>query len=151
LPRAPIAGLDDTMPVRLSEEDPPIPGDRIVGIVTPDEGVTIYPIHAAALADYENEPERWLDVRWDIDPEKPVRFEAKIQVTTLNEPGSLATISTIIADHGGNIDNLSMTRKGADFHDIQIDLEVMDAKHLHRILAQLRSSSIVSDAERSGV
>lgn len=150
LPRAPIAGLDGAMPVRLSEQDPPIPGDRIVGIVTPGEGVTIYPIHAAALADYENEPERWLDVRWDIDPEKPVRFEAKIHVSTLNEPGSLATIATIIADHGGNIDNLAMNQRGSDFHDILIDLEVMDAKHLHRILAQLRSSAIVSNAERSG-
>ncbi len=147
--RAPVRGLDKSMPVRFFHDEPPIPGDRIVGIVTPGEGVTIYPIHAAALARFENQPERWLDVRWDIDPDHLLLFEAKIKVTALNEPGSLATLSTIIADHGGNIENLIMTRRGADFHDLLIEIEVTDVKQLHRILSQLRSSSVISSASRA--
>lgn len=146
---APVRGLEESMPVRFAPDNPPIPGDRIVGIVTPGEGVTVYPIHATALADYENEPERWLDVRWDIDPGNPQLFDAKIKVTALNEPGSLAAISTIIADHLGNIDNLIMTRRGADFHDIVIELEVQDVKHLHRILSQLKANAVISQAERA--
>ena len=43
------------------------PGDRIVGIVTPGEGITIYPIQSPALKDFEDMPSRWLDVRWDVD------------------------------------------------------------------------------------
>ena len=147
--RAPVRGLEKSMPVRFSADEPPIPGDRIVGIVTPGEGVTVYPIHAAALAEFENEPERWLDVRWDIDPAESQLFAAKIQATALNEPGSLARVATIIADHGGNIENLIMTRRGADFHDMLIELQVRDAKHLHRILAQLRASPVLSAAERA--
>ena len=146
---APVRGLDASMPVRFSPDNPAIPGDRIVGIVTPGEGVTVYPIHAPALAAYENEPERWLDVRWDIDPTSTQLFDAKIKVTALNEPGSLAAISTVIADHRGNIDNLIMTRRGVDFHDILIELEVQDVKHLHRILSQLKSNPVINQADRA--
>ncbi len=42
-----------------------VPGDRIVGILTPGEGITIYPIQSPALKEFEDEPERWLDVRWE--------------------------------------------------------------------------------------
>jgi guanosine-3',5'-bis(diphosphate) 3'-pyrophosphohydrolase len=147
--RAPVRGLDKAMPVQFSTDEPPIPGDRIVGIVTPGEGVTVYPIHAAALAKFENQPERWLDVRWDIDPSQTQLFEAKIRVTALNEPGSLATLATIIADHSGNIENLIMTRRGPDFHDLLIELQVSDVKHLHRIIAQLRASPVISSAARA--
>ncbi|MFK7791719.1 MAG: bifunctional (p)ppGpp synthetase/guanosine-3',5'-bis(diphosphate) 3'-pyrophosphohydrolase [Devosiaceae bacterium] len=147
--RAPVRGLDASMPVRFSADEPPIPGDRIVGIVTPGEGVTVYPIHAAALANYENEPDRWLDVRWDIDPNQPQSFEAKIRITALNEPGSLAALATVIADQKGNIENLIMTRRGADFHDLIIELQVSDVKHLHRIIAQLRASPVINAASRA--
>ncbi|MEQ8657882.1 MAG: bifunctional (p)ppGpp synthetase/guanosine-3',5'-bis(diphosphate) 3'-pyrophosphohydrolase [Hyphomicrobiales bacterium] len=147
--RAPVRGLDKEMPVRFSTDEPPIPGDRIVGIVTPGEGVTVYPIHARALAAFENQPDRWLDVRWDIDPSQTRLFEAKIRVTALNEPGSLATLAAIIADHSGNVENLIMTRRGPDFHDLLIELQVSDVKHLHRIIAQLRSSPVISSAARA--
>ena len=42
-----------------------MPGDRIVGILSPGEGITIYPIQSPALSEFEDKPERWLDVRWD--------------------------------------------------------------------------------------
>nr|AAF04327.1 RelA/SpoT homolog [Bradyrhizobium japonicum] len=92
-----------------------VPGDRIVGIVTPGEGITIYPIQAPALKDFEEEPERWLDVRWDIEDTAPQRFPARIRVENVNEPGALAQIATVIAEHDGNIDNISMQRRSPDF------------------------------------
>ena len=61
----PIRGLDSDLPVRFAPDGGAVPGDRIVGILTPGEGVTIYPIQSPALAAFDNEPDRWLDVRWD--------------------------------------------------------------------------------------
>ena len=57
-----------------------------------------YPIHAEALKAFDEEPERWIDVTWDIDEDDPQRFPAKIVVTALNEPGSLAQIATVIGE-----------------------------------------------------
>jgi (p)ppGpp synthase/HD superfamily hydrolase len=69
-------------------------------------------------------------------------------VQSVNEPGSLAQIAQIIAEHDGNIDNIRMTRRAPDFTDVVIDLEVYDLKHLTAILAQLRAKSVVAKAER---
>src|SRR5215471_3490538 len=63
----PIRGINSDLPVKFAPNGGAVPGDRIVGIITPGEGITIYPIQSPALKDFEEEPERWLDVRWDVD------------------------------------------------------------------------------------
>jgi guanosine-3',5'-bis(diphosphate) 3'-pyrophosphohydrolase len=147
-PAIPIRGINGDLPVRFSPDGGAVPGDRIVGIMTFGEGITIYPIQSPALSEFEDEPERWLDVRWDSDEPTPRRFPARISVQSVNEPGSLATIAQIIAEHDGNIDNIRMTRRAPDFTDVLIDLEVYDLKHLTGILAQLRAKPIIARADR---
>jgi GTP diphosphokinase / guanosine-3',5'-bis(diphosphate) 3'-diphosphatase len=144
----PVRGINSDLPVKFAPNGGAVPGDRIVGIVTPGEGITIYPIQAPALKDFEEEPERWLDVRWDIDETMPQRFPARILVHNVNEPGSLAQVATVIAEHDGNIDNISMSRRSPDFTELTIDLEVYDLKHLSAIIAQLRAKAVVARVER---
>ncbi len=144
----PIRGINGELPVRFAPEGGAVPGDRIVGILTPGEGITIYPIQSPSLSAFEDTPERWLDVRWDAEESTPRRFPARVTVQTANEPGSLAQIAHVIAEHDGNIDNIRMTRRAPDFTDLLIDLEVYDLKHLTAILAQLRAKPMVAKAER---
>jgi len=147
-PAIPIRGINGELPVRFAPDGGAVPGDRIVGILNPGEGITIYPIQSPALSEFEDAPERWLDVRWDEDEGTPRRFPARIALQSVNEPGSLAQIAQVIAEHDGNIDNIRMTRSAPDFTDLLIDLEVYDLKHLTAILAQLRAKSVVAKAER---
>jgi GTP pyrophosphokinase len=144
----PIRGLNSDVAVQFAPNGGAVPGDRIVGILTPGAGVTIYPIQSPALADFDNEPDRWLDVRWDIDPANPQRFPARIALQSINEPGSLAQIAQVIADHDGNIDNVSMKRRTQDFTDVTIDLTVWDLKHLNAIIAELRAKRVVAKIDR---
>jgi (p)ppGpp synthase/HD superfamily hydrolase len=144
----PIRGINADLPVRFAPDGGAVPGDRIVGILSPGDGVTIYPIQAPALKDFEDTPERWLDVRWDIDERTPQRFPARVLVQSANEPGSLAQIAQVIAEHDGNIDNVRMTRRSPDFTEMLIDLEVYDLKHLTAIIAQIRAKKMVAKAER---
>jgi guanosine-3',5'-bis(diphosphate) 3'-pyrophosphohydrolase len=144
----PIRGINSDLPVKFAPNGGAVPGDRIVGIVTPGEGITIYPIQSPVLKDFEEEPERWLDVRWDVDETTPRRFPARIMVDNVNEPGSLAQVATVIAEHDGNIDNISMSRRSPDFTELTIDLEVYDLKHLSAIIAQLRAKAVVARVER---
>ena len=130
-----------------------MPGDRIVGILTPGEGITIYPIQSPALKDFDDEPERWLDVRWDIDESTPQRFPARIAVDSRQRAGLARPDRQVIAEHDGNIDNIRMIAPLARFHRVTIDLEVCDLKHLNassRNCAQRRWSrgSSASTAER---
>ncbi|MGO4388473.1 bifunctional (p)ppGpp synthetase/guanosine-3',5'-bis(diphosphate) 3'-pyrophosphohydrolase [Microvirga sp. 2YAF29] len=144
----PIRGLNKDMPIRFAPEGGAVPGDRIVGILTPGEGVTIYPIQSSALADFDNEPDRWIDVRWDMESGSSQRFPARIKLQSINEPGSLAQIAQVIADHDGNIDNVNMRRRTQDFTDVTIDLTVWDLKHLNAIIAELRAKRVVSRVDR---
>ena len=145
----PIRGLRGDLPVSFADGGA-VPGDRIVGILTPGQGITIYPIHAEALKAFDEEPERWIDVTWDIDEDNPQRFPAKLAVTVLNEPGSLAQVASVIGEADGNIDNIKMTNRVHDYTEILIDLEVWDLKHLNDIIAGLRAKDMVSSAARAG-
>jgi RelA/SpoT family (p)ppGpp synthetase len=144
----PIRGVNSELPVRFAPNGGAVPGDRIVGILTPGEGITIFPIHSPALTEFEETPERWLDVRWDMEESTPQRFPARLAVQSVNEPGTLAQITQIIADHDGNIDNIRMTRRSPDFTELTVDLEVYDLKHLTAIIAQLRAKAVVAKVMR---
>jgi guanosine-3',5'-bis(diphosphate) 3'-pyrophosphohydrolase len=143
----PIRGVRGDLPVRFAPEGA-VPGDRIVGIVQPGTGITIYPIQSPALQAFDDQPERWIDVRWDIDEQTKERFPARVSVTAINAPGSLADIAQVVASNDANIHTLSMVRTAPDFTEMLIDLEVWDLKHLNRLLSQLKDNSSVSDARR---
>jgi len=144
----PIRGINSDLPVSFAPNGGAVPGDRIVGILTPGEGITIYPIQSPALKDFEDTPERWIDLRWDVD-ESQQRFPARIMLQTVNETGTLAQVAQVIAEHDGNIDNIRMTRQSPDFTSLTIDLEVYDLKHRNSIIAQLRAKDVVANAERA--
>ena len=143
----PISGVRGDLPVRFAPEGA-VPGDRIVGIMQPGSGITIYPIQSPSLTAFDDQPERWIDVRWDIDESNKERFPARVSVTAINAPGSLAEIAQVVAANDANIHTLSMVRTAPDFTEMLIDLEVWDLKHLNRLLSQLKANSAVSDVRR---
>lgn len=143
----PMRGPDGQIAVTFAREGA-VPGDRIIGISTPGNGITIYPMQSPALANFDDQPERWIDVRWDMHSAQKDRFRARVSVNVSNEPGTLAEVATVIAKNDGNIDKLSMLRTAPDFTEMSIDVEVWDVKHLNRILAELRKSPSVGTADR---
>ncbi|MBM3624581.1 MAG: bifunctional (p)ppGpp synthetase/guanosine-3',5'-bis(diphosphate) 3'-pyrophosphohydrolase, partial [Alphaproteobacteria bacterium] len=144
----PIRGLRGDAPVRFAPEGGAVPGDRIVGIFTPGEGITIYPIQSPSLTAFDDQPERWLDVRWDIEAGSSALFPVRIVVTAINEPGSLGALATLIGETGANIDNISFKAHSPDFREMTFDLEVADLKHLNGVVTRLRASPLVSKVER---
>ncbi len=143
----PVRGIDLETPVRFAPKGGAVPGERIVGIRAP-EGIVIYPIHSPALVDYNDRPELWLDVRWDLEDAPTALYSTQIVVTLLNEPGALGLIATTIGEYGANIDAISSSASGADFRRFVIDLQVRDIQHLNAVLSQLRGKSVVHKVER---
>ena len=145
----PLRGLRNDLPVAF-EPGGAVPGDRVVGVLMPGEGIRIFQIHSPRLEAFQHfEPERWIDVVWDVDPEKPERFPAKLKITLLNEPGTLAQVAQVIGEADGNIDNLRIERRGGDFSEMLVELEVWDLPHLNAIVNGLRAKSVVSAVERA--
>jgi GTP pyrophosphokinase len=144
----PIRGLIPGMALHFAGCCHPLPGDRIVGIVTTGKGVTIHTIDCDTLGSFADEPERWLDVAWS-SAEAEAGHVGRINVTIANEPGNLGSLTTTIGKQGGNISNLKITNRSTDFFEIMVDIEVADVKHLSTIIAALRATPVINSVERA--
>ncbi|MGH8029382.1 MAG: RelA/SpoT AH/RIS domain-containing protein, partial [Arenimonas sp.] len=145
----PIRGLIDGMAVHYAGCCHPLPGERIVGIVTTGKGVTIHTIDCELLHTFEDTPERWIDVAWDDAATTKEVHIGRMSVIVANRPGALGAMTTVIAKHDGNISNLRITNRSSDFFEFLVDVEVRDVRHLTGIIAALRADPAVSAVERA--
>lgn len=143
-----IKGLIPGMAVHFAECCHPLPGDRIVGIVVPGRGALIHTIDCDALSELGEQPERWIDLSWDAGSGGQELKVGRIRVVVANEPGSLGSLSTVIARNEGNISNLKIVNRTAQFWEMTIDIEVRNVKHLTNVIAALRATPSINAVER---
>lgn len=141
-----IKGLIPGMAIHYAACCHPLPGDKIVGVVISGRGVTIHTLDCDNVQHYESQPERLLDVAWDMS-ETDI-YVGRIFIILKNKPGALGILSNIIGGEDTNIVNLKITRRTHDFFDLYIDVNVQSVDHLNTLIATLRASSVVSFAER---
>jgi len=146
----PIKGLLPGLAVHYATCCHPLPGDRIVGILTEGKGVQIHTIDCAELAKKSADQETWLDLSWQAAAEiaSGSNHVGRIKGVLLNETGSLGQFCTVIGRGDGNITNLQIGERTPDYFEIEVDIEVRDAKHLMDIVAALRAIETVTSMER---
>lgn len=145
----PIRGLTAGVAYQLGDCCHPVPGDRIVGLLEPGKGVVVHAIDCDRLEEYQEQPDLWLDLRWESFANDSPASTARLLVDLKNEPGALATLCTIIAKAQGNISNLKITERSVGFFQFMVDIEVRDVKHVTNIMTALHASPVVSSAERA--
>ena len=141
-----IKGVISGMAIHYAHCCHPLPGERIVGIVTTGKGITVHALDCFALEKFNDMPEVWLEISWDREGES---FHKGSLVTVLsNEPGSLADVTKIISLNDGNISNIQVVSRDLDFYKFNIDLEVRNLSHLNQIIAAIRLSHFVESVQR---
>ena len=146
----PIRGLIPGMAVHYANCCHPLPGDRIVGIVTPGKGIAIHTTDCETLESFLQSPERWVEVSWDLGAGADAELHVgRLQLTVANERGSLGNLASVVGRNLGNINNLKITNRTPQFFDMQIDVEVRDVQHLNDIIAALRGIPAVNSVERA--
>tara|TARA_Y100001960_G_C14706541_1_gene844590 strand:- start:485 stop:1642 length:1158 start_codon:yes stop_codon:yes gene_type:complete len=141
----PLRGLKPGIAVHYANCCHPLPGDRIIGILTPGKGVSIHIKDCETLESFAEMPERWIDVGWDLGPETNV---GRIKIIVLNERGALGVLTTTIGQNLGNINNLKIVSRSKEFFELLVDIEVSDRGHLTDIIAALRATPGISSVER---
>jgi GTP pyrophosphokinase len=124
-----------------------LPGDRIVGLMRPGEGVVVHTIDCAELDKAQNMND-WLDVGWGQSAADTGLSVARVRVRVKNEPGSLAAVTAVIAANGGNIFNMKIQERNALFFEFMMDIEVRDVAHLQNIVGALRVNNAVESVDR---
>jgi GTP pyrophosphokinase len=125
----------------------PVPGERIVGIAFRGQGVVVHAMDCGALADYEDQPERWLDLHWQEGTHRAIN-SVTIDATITNDAGVLGRICTLIGEQHANISNLNFIERQPDYYRLMLDIEFRDAEHLHRVMMALEADSNVSSIGR---
>jgi GTP pyrophosphokinase len=150
----PVTGLVSGMDVHYAGCCHPLPGDKIVGIVSTGKGVTVHTKDCATLETFAATPERFIDVDWDMVglarmDAKAQRFTGRISVIANNSPSSLANLTNAIAKQDGAIANLKIVHRQQDFFEAIVDVEVRDVRQLGQVIAGLRGASGIAQVERA--
>src|ERR1019366_8665680 len=126
-------GLTPGVSLHFGECCNPVPGDRIVGILDPaGSGLTVHAIDCSRLAEYEDRDDLWRDLQWTAQAEANTVTQTRLTATIRNAPG-------VLGQACGNIAGLRMDPRQPAFFDVDIALEVRDARPLTNTAAALRA------------
>ena len=104
-------------------------------------------IDCDSLSNYEDQPDRWLDLHWHAGKHKPI-YAVPLFVTIGNDAGVLGRICTLIGENNANISELEFVDRKPDFYRLLISVELSDAEHLHRLMLALEAETDVAEIER---
>ena len=144
-----ITGLVAGMAVQFAGCCHPVPGDRIVGIVTTGKGVTVHKADCHNLEALAATPERFIDIDWDYEAGSGGAHLGRLDIVTSNDDAAIAGMTVAIAKQNGRLHNLRFAHRGADFAEVVVDLEVSDLRHLSNVVAALRACPGIIQVERS--
>ena len=142
-----VVGLTADQSFRRANCCQPVPGERIVGITYRGQGVVVHAIDCAALAEFEDQPGRWVDLQWHSGRHAPV-YTVSLNLTIANDAGVLGRICTLIGEQKANISDLTFVDRKPDFYRLIVEVDLRDAEHLHMVLTALDAESDVAQVER---
>jgi GTP pyrophosphokinase len=119
----------------------PIPGDPVVAIFSPGRGLVVHHHDCPNLGDFRRQGQSWLDVQWanDVNSE----FSTTIRVDAGNQRGMLATIASMIADEGSNIEEVRSEERDGLSTSLRFVVSVRGRKHLASIIRRIKAVPFV--------
>ena len=137
----------ESMAIQLATCCHPIPGDPILGFINKDKGLVVHTHDCLAIRKFKLDPDKWLDVEWDPNPDR--LFKVNLQIMVLIERGMLAKISSVIAESDSNIDNVNVEESdGGHFVNVNFIVQVHNRIHLAELIRNLRKISNISRISR---
>jgi GTP pyrophosphokinase len=113
----------------------PIPGDPIIGVIKSGQGLVIHTHDCATLRKGRNSADKWLDVVWDKNINRP--FNVNIKLVVVNQRGVLAKAAAAIAEAESNIENVHFANEG-EYTGLYFTLQVNNRVHLANAMRRLR-------------
>jgi len=124
----------------------PIPGDPIVGFSSAGRGIVIHYRSCKNIAEFRNQPEKWIDVQWEENIERD--FATQIRMYATNQRGVLATVAAAISEQEANILNVDIEDKDDRDTLLSFDIEVRDRQHLAQVIRRIRRIKHISHISR---
>ena len=125
----------------------PLPREKAIGIVSTGKGVTVHRADCDTIAHFTGDDKRKLPLHWTEKAEEGL-YDASLAVVLHNMKGSLATLTTVVANKSANIANLKIVKRGRDAYDIILTIQVHNLSHFNKVTEALRMESVVHSVDR---
>jgi len=124
----------------------PIPGDQIVGRISPGKGVVVHREECTNIREFIGKTSEITPVAWSSEVKGEYSVDIRVEVE--NKRGVFANLAALLAEEGGNIDRVDIAEKDAGYAIIDLVVGVRDRVHLASILRRVHRRSWVLKAGR---
>jgi GTP pyrophosphokinase/guanosine-3',5'-bis(diphosphate) 3'-pyrophosphohydrolase len=131
-----IKGTEGTV-VHFGKCCRPLPGDSIIGYLSTGRGIVIHRDSCKNVADYRNNPDKWIEVEWEKGIKQDFPVELRLDVT--NKRGVFANIAATIAEAGVNIENINTLERDGVTTAVNLVVNLRNRDHLARVMRRLRT------------
>ena len=115
----------------------PIPGDPILGHMTPGKGLVIHLESCRNLKEIRSNPEKCMSLLWSPVVKGEFAVELKAEVTP--ERGFIAALASRMTEEDATIEHISVNEKDPFTSIVDVVLTVRDRIHLADIMRRARS------------
>ncbi|MCW3491273.1 RelA/SpoT family protein [Dethiobacter alkaliphilus] len=129
-----IAGIDNLL-IRFAKCCTPVPGDKIVGVVTRGRGVSVHRSDCPNVSVRgENKPHH-LEAHWEEQPEGA--YPVDIEVTAMDRPQILMDVVNAVSECKVNITALNGRSTKDRMSQIHMTVTVADRHHLDNVINRI--------------
>ena len=119
----------------------PIPGDPILGHISPGKGLVIHYESCRNLKEIRSNPEKCMPLTWSTVVKGEFPVEIKVEVTP--ERGFIAALASRMTEEDATIEHISVSEKDSFTSIVDVVIAVRDRIHLADILRRARSLKFV--------
>ncbi len=144
-----VDGVDGLM-TRLSHCCRPIPGDKIVGFITQNRGISIHRADCEQLRELAAaNPERVTPAHWGEQPKESSGYSVTVRIVGQDYTGFLRDVTTVIANEKMSMMGVrSRVDRAKDLSIVDVDLQVTSVEVFERVLQKIRALDRITSVKR---
>ncbi len=124
----------------------PIPGDPILGHLSPGRGLVVHRDSCKNLSDIRGNAEKCMTLSWS--PTVRGEFPVELKLEIISDRGIIATLAARISDQDATIDQISVNERDAQTSVVDLVIGARDRIHLANIMRRIRSLKAVQTVQR---
>ncbi len=124
----------------------PIPGDHIMGHLSPGRGLVVHQDSCKNLDDIRTNPEKCIPLNWSVAVDGEIPCDIKVEVAS--ERGIIAILASRVTEQNATIDQIRVNERDAHTNVVALTLQVKNRIHLANIMRRIRTIKSVQKVYR---
>jgi len=126
----------------------PVPGDAIVGHMTPGKGFVVHIETCANINETRRrKPSEIIPARWAGSTNS--EFLTALRIDVKRGKGVIAELAATLTDTDANIENINVEERSANVTSVVVTIGVRNRKHLARVMRRVRAIGTTLSISRS--